>query len=472
MTTGPEGVRLDVVVPTLDEADHLPTLLADLRGLDLSHRVWVVDGGSTDGTAGVARRLGATVLHAPRGRASQLDRGARAGEAPWLFFVHADSHLPPFSARVLEAWLEDAGPHDAAYFEFALRGQEWFWRFIEVGQRLREEISGLVYGDQGLLVSRQVYRATGGFPRQRLMEDVAMMDRVRRHARVERLRAPLVTSPRRYEKEGRWRVWLGNTALISLYRLGVDAERLARWYPDGEDSSKGAKRAASSAKGARGSHPSGSSPGDPAPGHPGVPETDRRQRMLLVFAKAPRPGHVKTRLAVDVGHREAARIYRELGREVVDAVRPGPWRTVVAYAPRGAGREVADWLGRRDVEYWVQEGDDLGERMERAFDRAFGSASRVCVVGTDAPSVDGSVVAEAFRALDDADVVVGPARDGGYYLLALARPLPRLFRDIPWSTEAVLATTLDRVRAAGLSHHLLTPLTDVDTLADLRAEGR
>lgn len=438
------GITLGVVIPTLDEAAYLPALLADLRRLELPHRVVVVDGGSGDRTAEVAREAGAELLRASRGRAVQMNAGARALlDVPWLLFLHADSRVPSETRAALEAWIEeDGGGAEAAHFAFSLAGDDWFWRFLERGQRLRERLYGLPYGDQGLLVSRRAFDEVGGYPELPVMEDVEMVRRLRKRGEVRGLDAPVVTSPRRYERDGRWLGWLRNATLIGLHLAGVPAGRLARWYGVERTSGDGA-----------------------SPGHP-------RRRTLLLFAKAPTPGRVKTRLAAGIGEEEAAAVYRKLGRRVLEQVRGGAYRTVVCHDPPGAREEIARWLDADDVDYRPQEGPDLGARLERAIRRAFRGADRVCVVGTDVPGVDRSCVEAAFHALETgADVCFGPALDGGYYLVALRAPRPELFRRIPWSTDRALEVSLARAEALGLRVATLDPLADVDTPEDLEAWG-
>lgn len=427
--------ELGVVIPTLDEEERLPSLLRDLEGLSLPSAVVVADGGSRDRTPEVARRAGARVVSGARGRSAQLNAGARALESPWLLFLHADTRFPPAAGIALERWLATADETTAAHFGFSLEGDDWFWRFIELGQRIRERVYGLAYGDQGLVVSRTLFHEVGGYPDQPLMEDVAILRKLRKAGRVERIPEALVTSPRRYEREGRWRGWLRNAALITLYHAGVPPRILRRWYP----------------------------------GRNGGPDPEESDRTVLVFAKNPEPGRVKTRLAAEIGEEEAARLYRRLGRRVVDQLRGGDYRLVVCYDPPGAGEEIVHWLDGEELDLRPQAEGELGVRLEAAFGDAFRESRRVCVVGTDAPGVDRSLVEEAFRALDTADVVLGPAEDGGYYLMALSQPAPALFREIPWSTSAVLETTEARAREAGLTVARLRTLSDVDTAADLPA---
>jgi rSAM/selenodomain-associated transferase 2/rSAM/selenodomain-associated transferase 1 len=457
--TRADAPALSVIVPTLDEAGHLPRLLRELEALGPDMEVLVVDGGSTDGTATRARAGGATVLRRPPGRGGQLRAGGSAARAPWLLFLHADTRFPAAAARAVRSFTATASPERAAYFPFALDAPSPGWRLLEAGQRLRERLTGLVYGDQGLLVSRRLYEEVGGHPPWPLMEDVAVVDRIRAAGRLERLQVPLPTSPRRYRREGRVRASLRNTLLVSLFRLGVPPERLLRWYgSEGRRADEVPEAGGSSGRWSRGREEEAAGP----------TRGSDRGAILLVFAKAPREGDVKTRLAAEVGDREATRIYRALGRRVVEAVRGGAWRTRICFTPTEARGELEAWLGTDRLQFRPQADGDLGRRMSAAFEDAFAEgATRVCVVGTDVDGLEESLVARAFSALEGHDVVLGPAHDGGYWLLGLTRPRPALFERIRWSTARVLDETLERARALGLRVHLLPTLRDVDHQSDV-----
>jgi rSAM/selenodomain-associated transferase 1 len=193
--------------------------------------------------------------------------------------------------------------------------------------------------------------------------------------------------------------------------------------------------------------------------------------VLLVFLKAARPGAVKTRLAATLGKAPAAELYRALAEAEVrrTAPRGGEYERRFCFTPKGAHAAMKAWFPGEVFE--PQAGADLGARMALAFDQAFrGGARRVAIIGGDVPAVSREIVREAFRSLQGHDVVLGPARDGGYYLLALSRPRPGLFRGIAWGTSSVLAATVKK--ATGLAVRLLEPLTDIDTLEDLRSEWR
>jgi uncharacterized protein len=193
--------------------------------------------------------------------------------------------------------------------------------------------------------------------------------------------------------------------------------------------------------------------------------------VLIVFVKAPRAGEVKTRLAAHLGPEAAAELYRVLAEEEIRRTRPGAgeYERLFFFTPPLARAAIERWLPGETC--LPQEGSDLGARMAGAFDVAFArGARRAAIVGTDVPWVSRELVREALTALGENDVVVGPARDGGYYLLAVDRRRPQLFDGIPWSTHAVLAATIERAQVLGLRLGLVEPHADIDTLDDVRRE--
>jgi rSAM/selenodomain-associated transferase 1 len=190
---------------------------------------------------------------------------------------------------------------------------------------------------------------------------------------------------------------------------------------------------------------------------------------LVIFARAPVLGRVKPRLAAAVGDARALDIYRELAETVVALVGDTAATVVVAHDPPDSGEVMRSWLGPR-LRYEPQVPGDLGARMSSAVSRRLREgARRVIVIGTDCPALSADVVARAFEALERADVVLGPAEDGGYYLVGTRAAHPALFDEIPWSSPHTLAVTLERLAGAGLRVQRLEVLRDVDTLEDWRA---
>jgi rSAM/selenodomain-associated transferase 1 len=195
---------------------------------------------------------------------------------------------------------------------------------------------------------------------------------------------------------------------------------------------------------------------------------------ILIFLRAPRQGGVKSRLAARIGAAAALAVYRRLAEHAVDAARTlAPAAAVrVHFTPADAEAEVRAWLGD-GLEYLPQAEGDLGERLAAAFEEAFADGhARVLVIGSDLPGLSPEVLGEAFALLERERAVIGPALDGGYYLLGLREPPPAIFHEVPWSTGEVAAVTVARLRSEGIEPALLAPLADVDTVDDLPAAWR
>ncbi|MDX1512905.1 MAG: TIGR04282 family arsenosugar biosynthesis glycosyltransferase [Gammaproteobacteria bacterium] len=191
---------------------------------------------------------------------------------------------------------------------------------------------------------------------------------------------------------------------------------------------------------------------------------------ILVFARAPVPGQVKSRLAESVGAVRAATLYdawMEAAVTVAVGARLGP---VTLYcAPDPSHPRFREIARRHGVGLAAQEGADLGERMHRALATALAGAGAAILIGTDCPSLDTGYLRQAARLLADrsAPVVIGPARDGGYVLLGASRLDPALFLEVPWGGPRVLETTRARLTTLGWTWRELAPLQDMDRPEDL-----
>jgi rSAM/selenodomain-associated transferase 2 len=217
-----------IVIPVLDEGSTLGARLAALEPLRVrGARIVVVDGGSADDTAAVARRSGVDVIAAPRGRASQMNAGAAAGDESVVLFLHADTELPDRADTLIATALED---HGWGRFDVRIDSPRPILRMVSLAMNERSHLSGIATGDQAIFVRRGLFERTGGFPDQPLMEDVALSRALTRTGRPARIRTRVTTSARRWEQHGAWRTIVLMWRTRFEYFFGADPERLAVRY--------------------------------------------------------------------------------------------------------------------------------------------------------------------------------------------------------------------------------------------------
>lgn len=420
-------MNLCVIIPTLNEHETLPHLLAPLRAGGVSE-ILVVDGGSRDGTPDIARKFGVTCLPSARGRAAQLNRGAAAARGDWLWFLHADTVLPPDWERQLGRAMEDPAVVGGG-FRSVIDAPGAGYRFLEAWGRLRTKVQRSFYGDQGIFVRRDLFERLGGFAEIPVCEDAEFSGRMWRAGRVAMLPGPIRTSARQWQRNGWWRTVAEHTTVAIRHGLARDPRRLPAYAP--------------------------------VPAAPSV--------HLVVVTKAPIPGRVKTRLTPVVSPADAAQLARALLEDTLRQVGSIPHtHLVVAVEPPEAVpfmQEIAPC-----VEIVPQAAGDLGARMSALVEDRFArGASAVLLIGSDHPTLPQEQIEQAIQWLREGDdqAVIGPAEDGGYYLIGLTQPHPELFSRIAWSGPTVLQDTLTRARGAGLSVRQLSVARDVDTLDDL-----
>ena len=197
---------------------------------------------------------------------------------------------------------------------------------------------------------------------------------------------------------------------------------------------------------------------------------DQRRNALVVFAREPKDGKVKTRLAESLPEKTVTALYKCFVEDILAVALAAECRSRYLYY---AGGLPADAFLRRfesRFKFKRQTGEDLGARMHNAFIRCFAEGhDKVVVIGTDCLTLNADGIRNAFSGLDRNDVVLGPARDGGYYLIGLKRPLKYIFTGIRWGTAEVLPATKQRIARRGRSLYLLEEKRDIDTPEDLRA---
>jgi len=420
--------RLSVVIPTYNEEAKIREVLERVttqHGLD-AVQVFVVDGGSTDRTREIAEEY-APIYRTSPGRARQMNEGLDRAEGSVVLFCHADTLLPENYGQAVMAAFQDPRVVGGA---FRPRYHPAHPLLIMAEWVLSLPSPYVMFGDQAMFARRSTLQRIGGIPDLALMEDVALALALRGEGRLVRLKEAVVTSSRRFLEQGVIQQLILDLRLLFQYHvLKASPEDLAReYYVIARDVKSG------------------------------------QDAVLGIFAKAPIPGHAKTRLGKDLGMERAADAYESMLRSLLSWLmkRTARYQKILFVA----GREDRRWFNEQFPTWHIrkQKGGDFGERLSHAFRELFaGGADRVVIVGSDIPDLSDEIISEAFRGLHEHDVVLGPGKDGGYYLIGLRRPEERMFAGISWGTSCVLEENLSRVEELGLEKKLLQPLVDVDT---------
>ena len=223
-------MNISVIIPTLNEAATIVEILRRLRHSG-SCEVIVVDGGSDDGTPELARPQADVVLSAGRGRAKQMNVGARAASGQVLLFLHADTVLPLGFPALLEHALHDPQVVGGR-FDVRLDADGWPFRMVETLMNIRSRISRIATGDQAIFVRRQTFLELGGYCEAELMEDLELSYRLKRRGKLVCLRERVVTSARRWQRDGIARTIVLMWVLRLLYFVGVSPNYLKTFYAD------------------------------------------------------------------------------------------------------------------------------------------------------------------------------------------------------------------------------------------------
>ena len=223
-------MSLSIIIPALDEAEHIVATLDSLQPLRRRGvEIIVADGGSSDNTANLARERADQVLTVPAGRARQMNAGAAAARGEILCFVHVDSRMPEGADGLIVDGLSRSR-RSWGRFDVSIAGTHPMLRVIAQLMNWRSRLTGIATGDQGLFLTRSLFEAAGRFPEIALMEDIALTRQLKRYSPPLCIAHRLTTSGRRWEKHGVWRTMLLMWRLRLAYFFGADPDRLARQY--------------------------------------------------------------------------------------------------------------------------------------------------------------------------------------------------------------------------------------------------
>lgn len=388
----------------------------------------ISDGGSTDNTLSIVEARKIKVVHSVRSRGIQLNKGASAASHEILCFLHADTFLPENTLSLLDNFFNESH-NEICRFKLGfdvehrlLNRYKYFSKYDSLFTR---------FGDMFVAMRKSFFAKVGGFPDWKIFEDVEFLRQASAISKIKILDAEVISSARTFTKYGLVCQQLFNGFSIMKYILGFRKFiNEAAYY----------KR-----------------------------KPMKKMASIIVFARFPSSGKVKTRLASTAGNDFAVAFYKHVAENIISsASRISNAYKYIFYSDANEKEAVINWLGGKYF-FCEQEGDDLGSRMKNAFNKVFGlGANKALIIGTDIPDLSQKIIEEAIAALDTNDIVIGPSNDGGYYLLGMKNYAPQLFEGIHYSTEKVFSETKNKIENLGLSCYVLKPLHDIDTEADLR----
>ena len=223
---------LSVIIPTLNEANHLPLLLSDLNEWPYNLDLTVVDGGSKDLTVSIAKLQGINIQkNLKPNRGSQLNFGASKAKGSWLLFLHADSRLDPgWVKRLYKIINNEKSKNFAWYFDFKVKNKNLEFRFLEIAVAFRSYFLQRPYGDQGLLIHKDIYSNSGGFSSLKIMEDLDLITRITKTIRVRRIGNYLYTDDTKWTKSNIFKRAIKNARLRKKWRQGYDINNLSKEY--------------------------------------------------------------------------------------------------------------------------------------------------------------------------------------------------------------------------------------------------
>ncbi len=224
-------MEFSIIIPAYQESKSIETSLKSLQPLRNDAEIIVVDGGSQDNTVELSKPWADRVISAPKGRARQMNAGAKLAKGKILLFLHADTHLPAGALETIHQGLQ--GTYQWGRFDIKLTGEPFFLKVIASLINLRSRLSGIATGDQAIFVQRETFEKVGGFPDLPLMEDIALSKRLKACSKPLCLKAKVISSGRRWETFGVARIILLMWWLRFLYFIGVSPAKLATLYQTG-----------------------------------------------------------------------------------------------------------------------------------------------------------------------------------------------------------------------------------------------
>ena len=437
--------NVSIIIPVLNEEKILRSSLDSLQILRKDDcEIIVVDGGSSDRSPEIARPRADKFFMTRPGRAHQMNVGAQHSQGEILIFLHADSQI---SSRAVRQMIKKTNSLNYfwGWFRLAFDNPSPSFFIISFFMMLRSKVTKICTGDQTMFISSRLFKSIGGFPSIPIMEDVAISKILRVHAIPMELRIETFSSARRWEQKGIYRTIVFMWYLRLLYWAGVSPDKLvAKYYPEKTEEGPIEK----------------------------LQVAYKYSNIdILLFARLPVLGKVKTRLKSALSNIEILALYEAMLKRIVSLLNESNLAEVQLWLDNNPSNEnefVSDlpWHFKMNE----QVGRDLGDKMNFAINKSLVSNNSKCalLLGSDCPALTLDYVDNALSLLNEgAQLVLGPAEDGGYVLIGVNKSYPELFQGIQWGTDKVLEETILKAKSIGIDYVCLEPLWDVDRPDDI-----
>lgn len=414
------------IIPTFNEEYFIKDNIRLVKKIFPKNEIIVADGGSTDRTIKLAEEENVRVIKSVNGRGVQLNEGVKYANGEIFCFLHADTFLPANAKDLLDDFFTKT-ENKICRMKLGFDVDNWLLKSYSYFSKYDTMFTR--FGDMFIAVRKDLFFKTGGFPNWNIFEDVEFLNRASKIAKVNVLDSRVNSSARAFIKYGIIKQQLFNTKLIIKFLIGMRRFISHNKYYNRKQGYENA---------------------------------------IIVFARYPTEGKVKTRLASTIGDSFAKVFYRKIAENLFHHVRNvSKTNKYLFYSELNEKDKIIKWVGRKFL-FAHQDGESLGERMTNAFKKVFSHGNkRVVIVGSDIPDLSKEILQDAFNQLDNYDIVIGPSVDGGYYLLGMKNFQPEIFKNIEYSKSDVLKKTIEKITSLGLTYSTLISLQDIDTESDL-----
>jgi len=422
-------MKFSVIIPTLNEEYSIGKCIENVQHTLPGAEIIVSDGFSADQTVKIALSYNIIVIQDSKNRGAQLNSGAKKATGEVLLFLHADTILPENAYELVEEYFYHPLTKIATFslsFDVDFPYLKFYSKFSKYDSLFTK------FGDNCIVVARKFFDEVGPFPDWPIFEDVLFLRKARKFTPVHTFPAPVITSARRFLRNGLIKTQLRNFSYIMLYLLGFSPRYLYKRYNKMKH---------------------------------------YNDQAVIIFSKYPVEGKVKTRIAKTLGNNFAVKFYKMCAEHTfrqVKKVTGKNIRTYLFYTEEAEKEKIKTWTNHKFL-LMLQRGNSLGEKMLNAFRNVFEhGAIKVLIIGTDLPDISAKIINDALEDLENFDTVIGPSSDGGYYLLGMKEFYPEIFKDINWSTSEVFEKTLEQITNLDIAVKILPELSDIDTEEDLK----